>query len=214
MNKIKDIADEKRCLVFAEPYEILCAQNKIRSRHVSEDVIWNMITQFEVPLYSEGYNHIEIINKHGLIMSDYLEIMNGFNQDNPHHSKDLLDHCVDASFYIYGKQELKHKLSLPAIAAVIHDVGKIFTKTFTNFKGETTEIAHYYNHQNVGAYLALLFKTDWTEEERLFIAQLVCYHMQPYFNKTEAARRRWKEIWGDKLNDMIMLLHEADEYAH
>lgn len=216
MKKIKKFDCEKHCLVFAEPYHVLINRNRLARRFVPEEVIWNMIKNFEVPLYSEGYDKITLFNKNTINVDEYVKYMRGFDQQNSHHSMSLLDHCLAAGRYITDKTKgyTKNEYGLCATSALLHDIGKVFTKTHQNMKGEDTEEAHYYNHQNVGAYLALLFKTDWTEEERLFITQLVCYHMQPYFNKTEAARRRWKENWGDKLNDMIMLLHEADEYAH
>ena len=35
-------------------------------------------------------------------------------------------------------------------ATLLHDISKPFTKSFTNFKGEPTSDAHYFNHQKVG----------------------------------------------------------------
>lgn len=216
MKKIWEFDCEKHCMVFAEPYHILINRNSLARRFVPEEVIWNMIKNFEVPLYSEGYDKITLFNNNTINVDEYTKYMLNFDQQNSHHSKLLFDHCLAADRYIADKAKgyTENEYSLCMAAALLHDIGKVFTKTHQNMKGEDTEEAHYYNHQNVGAYLALLFKTDWAEEERLFIAQLICYHMQPYFNKTELARCRWKEIWGDKLNDMIMLLHEADVQAH
>lgn len=213
MSKIKKFNDECRCVVFAEPYEELCRRNKMRSRHVPEEVIWRMITQFEMPLYSEGFEEITVHNQNKLDISEYLEKMRDFNQDNPHHTLNLLDHCFEATNYIYNHQDCQSKFSSAARAAFIHDIGKVFTKVYTNIKGEPSEFAHYYGHEKVGSYLALMFKTVWTMKEQIKVAQLVCYHMIPYSIKTEAARRRWEERLGD-IYDEVMLIHEADENAH
>ena len=216
MKKIWEFECEKHCMVFAEPYHILINRSRLAHRFVPEAVIWNMIKNFEVPLYSEGYDKITLFNDNTINVDEYVEYMRGFDQQNSHHSMSLFDHCFAAGRYIADKTEdcTKNEYALCATSALLHDIGKVFTKTHQNMKGEDTEEAHYYNHQNVGAYLALLFKTDWAEEERLFIARLICYHMQPYFNKTEKARDKWKNIWGEELNYFIMLLHEADVQAH
>ena len=210
MNKLKEFNCDKHCVIFAEPYEVLCARNKERSRQVPEEVIWRMLTQFEMPLETEGYDAIHIINKNSIDCKKYVEFMKGFNQHNSHHKLDLYNHCLGAATYLLEAGMNWRFIS----AALLHDVGKLFTQTYTNIKGESTEEAHYYGHQNYGAYLALIYNVGWLPSDRITIAQLICYHMQPYFNKTEAARCRWKENWGDELNDMIMILHEADKYAH
>lgn len=210
MNKIKEFECYSICVIFAEPYEVLCARNKERSRQVPEEVIWRMLTQFEMPLESEGYDEIHIINNNPINCRKYVDLMKGFDQHNSHHKLDLYEHCVCAAEYLLEAGKNWKYIT----AAVLHDIGKLFTQTYFNFKGEPTEEAHYYGHQNYGSYLTLMFETNWSLGERIIIAQMICYHMQPYFNKTEAARRRWREIWGDELNDMIMLLHEADEQAH
>ena len=213
MDKIAHIADEKRCIIFAEPYEILCQRNESRERTVPKEVIWRMITNFEVPLYTEGFDDIRIHNDYNLNVVDYLDRMIGFNQDNPNHSLDLYNHCSKAKDYIYHLPNYHCIYNIVAHAALLHDIGKPDVKTYFNAKGERTTAAHYYNHQNVGGYLMLLFSTSSSQENRLLAAQLVCYHMVPYFANSEAAQTRWKNRLG-KIYDLVMLLHEADEYAH
>lgn len=213
MSQIKHIDCEKRCMVFAEPYHILCERNKLREHHVPEDVIWKMLTKFEVPLFTEGFDEIELINKNQINMMEHLEHMRGFNQDNPHHSTDLLTHCHAAASYLYEGQKDKEHFTLTTTAALLHDVGKLFTKTYTDYKGNPSDVAHYYGHEKVGGYYALLYKASWDMEERLVIAQLICYHMVHYGFSGEAAEKRWKERLGE-LYPLVMLLHEADMYAH
>lgn len=214
MEKIKDFSDEKHCVVFAEPFYILQQRNMVRARSVPEYVINRMIEQFEMPLYSEGFNKIEINNDNKLNLEEHVELMRDYNQRNPHHSLDLLTHCHKAGKYIWDNFPKTEDNSLVATAALIHDIGKPFTQTFYNTKGEKTEHAHYYRHENVGSYLTLMFKADWTIKQRIRLAQIICYHMQPYFNKTDKAKRKWYAIFGDELVEQIEMLHEADVMAH
>lgn len=214
MNKLEKIKCEKNCLIFAEPYETLCLRNETRSRRVPNEVIWRMITQFEVPLKSEGYDKITIVNTEKRELSDYLDLMQYFNQDNSNHSLELLSHCSTAARYI--NEYLKTTENSNKIlynAALLHDVGKCFTKSYKDYKGRDSVQAHYYNHEKVGSYLAFIFDTEWDDFERLTIAQLICYHMIPYTINTDKARERWKKRLG-YLYDSLMLLHEADKNAH
>jgi 5-methylcytosine-specific restriction endonuclease McrA len=99
-------------------------------------------------------------------------------------------------------------------ATKYHDIGKVFCKTFTNSKGEMTDIAHYYNHANVGAYIYLT-TVDSSDIEgfknELLIANLIADHMK-FFNG-EKAIEKLREKYGDKFW-MLEELHEFDTSAH
>ena len=166
-----------------------------------------------MPLPSEGYDNIYINNHNKITLTEYTNYMRNYDQHNHHHSQDLFTHCEKACKYINEKEGYIGIEPL-SWAVFLHDIGKPFTQTFINAKGEVTEEAHYYGHDRVGGYLALLFDSGWSDKERMLISRLICYHMQPYFNKTEKARDKWKNIWGEELNYFIMLLHEADVQAH
>ena len=198
----------KECHIFAEPYNVLMSRNEERERRVPEDVIWRMIRGFEMPTRAEGYNRIVVHNTVPIKTEPMIDETVGFDQCNHHHSLTLYGHCKTAKDYIAEKvvTDNWNKLQNLADAAFFHDFGKLDTQTFFNAKGIETIEAHYYDHHGVGAYWALMYDEPWDELDRIYIAQLICYHMQPYFNKTEAARRRWKEIWGDELNDMKRIL--------
>ena len=106
MQKIKKFNCTKRCVVFAEPYDTLRKRNHLRSRSVPEEVIWRMITQFETPLFTEGFNEIEIVNSNPADMDAWINSMRDFDQENPHHKLDLFEHCYAAAKYIYGNDNL------------------------------------------------------------------------------------------------------------
>ncbi len=116
-------------------------------------------------------------------------------------------------------------------AAYIHDLGKLFTKVFKNMKGEPTEFAHFYCHENYGAYIYLaekLCRTDMpsfivSDDERIrqimYTTLLINWHMRPLnvWNESSKSLKKDKEML-DKyypfLYDDIMLLHECDIEAH
>ena len=126
-------------------------------------------------------------------------------------------------------------------AAYHHDIGKVFTKTFKNMRGMDTETAHFYGHENCGAYLYLTEKKDPSGEafsevdpsslnmntnkpgdgfrEILYTALLINWHMKPLntWENSDKSRRSDKELL-DKthphLYEDIMLLHECDIEAH
>lgn len=63
------------------------------------------------------------------------------------------------------------------VAIELHDIGKFFVKTF-----DERGVAHYYNHSNVGAYFSL-FVQMIAKADPIRVAQLIQYHMEPFFKK-------------------------------
>ena len=47
----------------------------------------------------------------------------------------------------------------------------------------------------------------------LDVAILIVWHMQNYFNREEKTKEKYKRLWGKKLYNDLMLLHEADKNA-
>jgi hypothetical protein len=97
-------------------------------------------------------------------------------------------------------------------------VENLFTKSFTNYKGELSKEAHYYGHECVGAYDSLFFEyIDGTDE--LDVSILVNLHMRPYSwekdkEHGEKTREKYRKLWGEELYQNVMQLHEADKNAH
>lgn len=214
VNKFEDVF--KFCDIFAEPIEVLLERNANRERKVPEEVIERMMRNFEMPVYTEGFDVINIHNENKISTEPLWDIASNFDQKNHHHSLSLYDHCTRARSWIVEHVRIEnwYELQNLADAALFHDLGKIDTQTFFNSKGIETEEAHYYGHNNLGAYYALLYDEPWENPDRVYIAQLICYHMQPYLNKTAVAERRWRERLGSDLWDDILIIHEADIAAH
>ena len=109
---------------------------------------------------------------------------------------------------------------MPVILATrYHDIGKPHTKSFTNYKGETTEVAHYYSHESVGSYMWLCSDHVFHEEaDAILIGALIQWHMTPYFIKTNDKQSllEWCSSHGftADFGEMLWVIHEADQSAH
>lgn len=210
LDKVTPLA---RCsaIIIATPLDTILKQNQSRKRVVPEEVIMRQLQQFEMPTFSEGFDIIQVIQStNGALLHtlDEFSKMCHFDQHNSHHSMNLGDHCAAACKNIKTDKEwLKH-------AAIFHDYGKLYTQTFHTMKGEKTEDAHYYGHANVGSYLYLSMYLPFGNDEMVWMATVICYHMQPFFSKTEKSINKWKVRLGEEMWDYIMLLHEADKGAH
>ena len=206
----------KVCEIFVEPVEVLLERNANRERHVPEHVIYRMMRQFEMPTRAEGFDVINIHNEHKLPFDKILDRSINYDQQNHHHSLSLYAHCAEAKEWILENVATEDwgKLQNLADAALCHDLAKPDVQTFFNLKGIETNEAHYYDHHTLGAYYALMYDEPWSDTDRIYIAQLVCYHMQPYLNKTEDADHRWRERIGNDLWEDILVIHQADVAAH
>jgi len=203
------------CLLVVTPYENCLYNNSNRPRSVPENIILKMYLNFTVPTYQEGWDKIGCIMSQDYIKNykplDFNYFMT-FNQDNSHHLLTLGEHLIEAHNHCC-------KLTSDKIirrAALLHDIGKPFTKSFTNFNGEITTEAHYRNHQNVGAYDSLMHSYHYfgNTGDILRVSALIQWHMQPYFIETEKAKKKFLNIVGEKMYNDIMLIHECDRAAH
>ena len=162
-NELKDIPCEKICILFATPYEICLSNNFARDRQVPEEVMERMYKNFETPWYSEGFYDIQIIwwNYKGMVGFEYdylkdLEKLCLISHDNPHHTLSIGDHMKEARKYCNTLDDAKYNAHLN-YAVSMHDIGKPWTKSFFDSKGNPCDTAHYFEHQNVGSFLALFF---------------------------------------------------------
>ena len=193
----------KKCVVVWAPIDVCIKRDKARERTVGVEVIDKMLKRFEAPFYDEGFDDIKVevtVEDHYSYPYYTTAISHlWIPHDNPHHTADIYHHCM------YCGEGLMDK-DLPQVvkmAGFVHDVGKPYTKTFTNTKGEVTDTAHYYGHQAVGAWISYGFPgADPT------LAWLISTHMAPfinqkYYNGLDPLHKKW-----------IDALHEADKAAH
>ena len=221
LESLHKIPCEKICILMATPYEQCLKNNTSRDRVVPEGVIERMYRTFDVPWYYEGWDEIRIEyssesdNSFGW-PSGWINSVEDYSQDNSHHTLTLGEHCWQAFEYLNQRQINSTSPEVLKYAAMLHDCGKPFCKTFTNTKGEVTEQAHYYSHEHTGSYDSLFYQTPY-RNLRLRIAVLIRWHMQPYFwekDNNEKSQNKYRKLWGEDLYKDIMQLHEADKNAH
>lgn len=194
---------QKCAVIIWAPIDICIERDKARERTVGKEVIDKMLKRFEAPFYDEGFDTIVVHS------SDVYYNMQSYYEntiqammiphDNPHHTADIIEHC-----HLCGNGLLGETAPVVLVmAGYLHDIGKPYTKTFTNTKGETTETAHYYGHQGVGAWISYGFFGH-----NITLAWLISTHMAPfinqkYYNSLPTCYKNW-----------IDALHKADREAH
>lgn len=231
--EIRQFVDCEAILVFVACSISECKRRQnMRDRKVPDEVIDRMARHFEAPWYNEGWNSILVISGGKLQNIDREhKRMTGESHDNPHHTASLEMHCVLAEDKMcdlladgnYSEEFSVFQKGVLTEAAYQHDLGKHKTKAFVDSKGNPSDVAHYYSHNNVGAYLWLSGDKhlEWTDEEFLLIGLLIQWHMQPFFLRDESGNyadnlRKWcdKRGFSDYIYVMLNLIHEADKGAH
>lgn len=201
---------EKEVHVVWASIETCIARDENRNRSVGADIIMKIAERFQIPDFTEDFDTWFFItteeNFNAIEYRKYLfEKMNMW-QHNHHHTLKVDDHCIKAAEYYRENSKLPDPLIYNAV--LFHDCGKPYTQTFYNLKGEKTEEAHYYNHQNVGGWIALGAFPEFPIGDSYFIAWLINNHMEPYFNSKHyrSLNPSQKEILGE--------LSKADHHGH
>lgn len=198
-----------RAKVMVTPIETCYKRNKERDRVVPEHVIDRMAANFQLPLYNEGFDDIEFKKlyncEHHANLIQLFGHMRNYDQNNPHHTVTLDVHCFNACMYLLDKTKNKELL----VAALFHDIGKLYTKTYD----EETGYCHFIGHENAGAYKMLM--TNSSDFNMVKVAYYINYHMIPFKLKhvNRKTEIKYKKLL-DNLWDDILLLHKADLQAH
>lgn len=220
--KNEGIKCRKWCYVVMTPWQICVARRSqgMGVRETPPDVVARQVRQFQLPQYGEGWDKIELMRGFGHLDNvDIYEpayIMEMFckvSHDNHHHTLSIYDHCATAAKLIEGSAESQ----LLYDVGFYHDIGKFFTKRFANVKGELAEEAHYYGHDNVGAYIlatwAAMYKKEWRKNYWYLIACCANYHMTYRFMKEEKRAEFEKKADPTFINALKKLV-VADGLAH
>lgn len=129
--------------------------------------------------------------------------MKGFQQNNPYHKYDVLEHCIRA---MEAAETADPVLKLTAL---LHDVGKPSTY-FTDENG----IGHFYGHPAAGAKIVhrmmKRLKADRATTER--VVTLVKYH-DLVFQEEDRLLKRWMNRYTPETLLEILLIKRADNIA-
>lgn len=218
-----EIACEFNCVVCVCGVDTLLnrAIFSKRERKVPDYVIRKQLAQFQCPWYHEGWDYIGIYDsdvfdwadsvRRIIAQDDYIRQASD-DHDNPNHSLSISAHMTTARGYL--DEFLPHVAKSVQMAVQCHDIGKYWTKSFLNSKGEITDTAHFYNHENWGAYLSLVRFYAYSNEDRLYIAALITYHME-IFRRGEAISKFYEQFaqYPEFITD-LKLLHACDLAAH
>lgn len=172
----------KTCIMFLKTYEKCLKDNSKRENSVPDEVITRMRKVFSPPMYHEGFNEIRVVQDDHKDIKELIDMARDFDQENPHHSLTLYEHLKKVSEGV--PREEKNLW----VAACLHDIGKLFTKSRINGKGEEDDYCHYYQHHCVGAYECLTcfdFSGALTGKDiydAFYTANLIYYHMHPYLS--------------------------------
>lgn len=181
------------CLCLATPINICVERNsqRIGVAKVPDKIVNYFLKSFEMPIKEEGYDNIFFSRMDLTTFNIERSWCYNFDQENPHHTLSLGEHMDSCYEYIrkYDKNFSRKERDILEAAAKWHDIGKLFTKDFHNSKGEPTETAHYYGHENVGTYL-MLSEIPWQDEQNLKelkniyyeVAKMINFHMKVSFS--------------------------------
>ena len=227
LNGLDKIQCHKVCIVLATEYDACVRNNHQRMRQVPDEVIRRMYLNFTPPHYGEGFD--QILYRFRYLSSDgqnthtrpdyytigrFFEIANDFDQENSHHTLTLGGHCTKCGEYIQQHAPDNYNL---LVAALLHDVGKLYTKTRRNIRGKYDRECHYYQHHCCGAYESMFYLDDgiFTEKDICYISTMIYYHMHPYcsWKQSEKAKKKDENLLGEWFFD-VLLLHDADDAAH
>ena len=132
-----------------------------------------------------------------------LAAMKGFQQNNPYHKYDVLEHCIRAMEAVRTTPENRQYMKM---AVLFHDMGKPDTY-FMDDEG----IGHFYGHPKKSEELARRvlgrLKADKATLER--VAVLVKYH-DLIFDKDERLLKRWMNRLGADVLQEILEIKLAD----
>ena len=203
VNGLEDVF--KRCYIVPKPYEQCLEDNRLREHPVPDEVLAKQIRRFQIPFIEEGFHTIIFHRMPENCEANDIPDMRGFDQQNPHHTLDLYNHCTMAvrlfsAKYVYPTRFL--------IGALYHDIGKMYTQTF-----DESGIAHYYQHQSVGSYHFLTAMCSIGEETVLDECFIINYHMLPFYWETKKAHQKWRKRFGEEKYHILMAFHECDMRA-
>lgn len=211
---------QKVCLFFAVPFEECCRQNENKPSSLPQERMDYMYRNIDIPMYSEGWDEIRFAvtpqQSWKRNTAETLGNLIDFPQDSRYHTTTLGNHLLATHAEL-----LRRKPDASPVleaAALLHDIGKPFTKAFTDSEGNRLPFAHYYDHERVGAYDSFFYTSHLTPEEQLRVALYIRWHMFPFklerTERTDELVNRLVSVAGEDGYRDLMLLHECDLAAH
>ena len=186
-----------------ETSRALCAQKQLL-RNISAERVF---TEFRKLL--SGRNAGAVIRKYVDVLGEVipeLAAMKGFEQHNPYHRYDVLEHCIRAMEAVRTTQENSDYMKM---AALFHDIGKPDT-----FALDDKGIGHCFGHpaasgEHVDEILRTLKADSFTIDR---VGTLVRYH-DLLFKRYERLLKKWLRKFGPEVLYEILEIKRADNLA-
>ena len=180
-------------------------RNKELLRNISAERIYAELKKLVVGPYAGIVirRYVDII---GVFIPELLP-MKGFEQHNPYHKYDVLEHCIRAMEAVEGAGYVEdHQIKL---AALLHDVGKPQT-FFTDEDG----IGHMYGHPAVGEKMArdILNRLKSDRETRDRVCMLIKHH-DLVFQNDKKLLKKWMNRYTPEMLIEILHIKRADNFA-
>lgn len=170
-------------------------------------------------LLLNGSSYEELFGSAFETLFDFNDIRNIIDlpQDNPHHTFSVSRHTYHVYKYVYenyyNKENSEDFLKMLWVA-ILHDVGKYYTKDFLNHKGEPTIYAHFYGHENCSAQIAvtILHSLGYDDSFILDVAELVQLHMK-LLDANEKTKNKLEKSVKEDVFDKLLFFIDADTSA-
>ncbi|WP_152393215.1 AAA family ATPase [Paenibacillus guangzhouensis] len=232
LKRFQDVPVE--CHVFDTPYELARERILARKRRIDDKVLTKFARNTEFPVLGEGFRHLHLVHapvpaglerseleellaaspSHDelfsyLAGSPHFQVMLGFDQENPHHSKTLSEHTFAVLEYINAFYEGDHLLIMQ-LTALFHDAGKPFCKVWKEARGYYS----YFGHEHVSASIAchVLKELGYDDEFILHVVNMVSFHME-ILHGGDAGASRIYHLLGEQMLAELYFFAEADTFA-
>jgi len=138
------------------------------------------------------------------ILPELHDIAGTYIEQNQYHTKTVFGHILDV--IEQAKPTWKHRL-----AALLHDIGKLNTKT-TDASGNI----HFYGHEEESEKITRRFLTEYkfSNDEIELITSAVANHMLFIHNPNNKTIRKKRMLLGDESFNFLLDLSEADRKTH
>lgn len=212
--KVSDISFNAIAIVLPLPLQQCIYSQQMRDRKVPVAAIERQLRSFQMPYEKEGWDEIRVVKSdipyYYSIREDYERLIK-VPHNSKWHKESIGEHMNMAGKYAYNNisafpliNDFDH---IDVIAAALyHDVGKDYCRCYK----DGDPYAHYYNHENVGAWLFLCNNAKGIGMlNDVFVAQLICYHMLAH----QLSQEKLVEKFGKKLGNALAFLKDCDGAA-
>lgn len=235
-NEIK--ADEYHAYYFNSSFGKCLHNDSQRERTVGFDVLNRMYLTAQIPTIHEGWDNVEYINQdfkltqfykerfeeilsdgepsHDDLMEELSQVIDTFKDvynvphDSKYHSFSISRHI----FYVYDfvmKNYKGNRKKEMLVASLFHDLGKGWSKSFINHKGEEKRYASYIGHEFVSAQQACYWLSLLGYDDNFikYVVDLIQFHTTP-MNMSAKQEKKVRELLTVEQYEDLMFLHSAD----